>query len=351
MPTLDADNIMFSCISGYNYYTTSKSHAGGIIHVPSETDVTFVKFPQVDTASIEKKWRHFVAWPADTRYFIWPTDLARDFENDYVFVFRKKAYPKYQPFKNLLFNDSILDWQRADIKRLAYNFLKAMSALHGAGYAYHAFDYNNMYYHTETMDVVIRFSTSMSRYYGHPDNNRMITPYICKELKETGVVWSETSLASEVAIEFLPPWVDYSKKEGMTLNDDYYSIAAVLFRMFIGRMPYQGAIMIRNEMADIMNGDRDQDEGEHQRMFEYYHKNPVFIFDPEDTRNRIGVFSHEQKFAKRWEALPIAVRKLFSDALTPPKENVDNWMTKRYEPRKLVSAETWLSTLQREKVI
>lgn len=351
MPTLNADNIMFSCISGYNYYTYSKSHAGGIIHIPSETDVTFVKFPQADEASIENKWKHFVAWPADARYFIWPTDLARDQKDDYVFVFRKKTYPKYQPIQNLLFNDAILDWQRADIKTLANHLLKALIALHKAGYAYHAFDYHNIYYNADTMEVVIRFSPSMSRYYGHPDNNRMTTPSICKELQESGVIWSEPNLTSGIAIEFLPPWINETNKESMTLNDDYYSIAALLFRLFVGRMPYQGAIMIRNEMGDLMNGDRDQDEEEHQRMFSFYHKNPVFIFDVEDTSNRIGVFLHEQRFAKRWEALPEVVREMFSATLAPPKDNAENWLTKCYEPRNLASPETWLLTLQREKVI
>lgn len=351
MPTLIADNIMFSCISGYNYYASSKSHADGIIHIPSETDVEFKEFPRGDDTSIEEKWRYFVAWPPDTRYFIWPIDMAKDLDNKYTFVFRKRGFPKFQPIKNLLFNDEILDWQSPDIKKLARNFLKAMIALHKAGYVYHAFDYNNMYYNTDTMDIVIRFSTSMSRYYGHPDNNRMNVPSDYENLKAIGIVLSEPYLVNDILIDFLPPWVDVSTKEKMTLNDDYYSITAMLFRLFIGRMPYQGSIMIRNEMADIMNGDRDQDEKEHQRMFEYYHEHPVFIFDPEDTSNEVGTFTHYQKFTKRWEALPEAVQKMFSAALAPPKDDEESWKTKPYEPRKLESPEVWLSTLQREKVI
>lgn len=351
MPKYNTDSVIFSCISGYNYYAPSDAHAGGVIHIPSDTDVSLVDFIYADELSIQMKWKHFIEWPADSRYFIWPIDLVKDTEGNCALVFRKKAYPNFHPFKELLYNDTLLDWQTPAIQKLTKSLLEAMIALHRAGYAYHAFNFNQMYYNTETMDVVINFSTSMSRYYGHPDNNRMELPEICADLEKRGVIWSEPNLPDETAIEFLPPWVNDDNKADMTLNDDYYSIAALLFRLFIGRMPYQGRLMVRNEMADIMNEDRDRDEKEHQRMFSFYHENPVFIFDPNDQNNRIGVFAHELLFVKRWEALPDSVRELFYNAFVPPANNRENWLTKHYEPRQLASPEAWLAVLTREKVI
>ena len=83
MAKFDVEEMVFSCISGYNYYAPSVAHAGGYIHIPSETDVNFVKAPHLDELSIQMKWRHFVEWPADMRYFIWPMDIVKDKDGDY----------------------------------------------------------------------------------------------------------------------------------------------------------------------------------------------------------------------------------------------------------------------------
>lgn len=318
------DNMLFSCLTGYNMYVPSKSDPSTLTHLLSETEVTIRPVKSADALAVERRWQHFVERPIDVRHVLWPVDIVQDDNDGMALVFRKRVFPKMEPLKKLLYNTNALSWENANIKAITAQLLSVFSIIHNGGYAYHAFDMEHIFYNERTNDVLIDFSLAMSRHHG-----------------EKATV--STVLSDLIAVEFLPPWVPFDKRDQLALIDDYYAIAAMLFRLFIGRMPYQGRLM--DGQGDMMDAIRDKDPDEHRRMFEYYHSHPVFLFDPTDTSNAIGLYTNEEKIIDRWEALPASIRSMFITVFS--KDNLDA----PYENKVLYSADEWTQALQAASVL
>ncbi len=316
---------VFSSLSGYNFYYITekfKDEYGNIkaraVHELNGTDVEIRYDIALSTGRTLKKWKYFIEHPIDINNILWPVDIIRDDEGVYGLVFRRRAFPPLKPFKDRLYNDEKLDWRNDDIQKLTINFLDLCKKIHDGGYAYHCFDICRMRFNPQDMDILFDFSLSMSRTYG--------------ELKK-----EEKINHADVGIEFLSPWLEMHEDNKMSLEDDYYSIAAILFRLMIGRMPYQGRLM--DGMGDMMNLLRDIDENNHISMFAKYREHPVFIFDENNKENTIGIFSEEEIFIERWNALPENVKKMFNDVLNENNVKADN------ENRITYSPEEWLEVL------
>ncbi len=324
MNRTSVDNILFSSLSGYNLYVPSKNDPSTMWHMLSETEVTVRPFNSRDVMAIQKRWRHLVEQPIDVRHILWPVDVVQIDEHMMGLVFRKRAFPKLEPFKTLLYNTNALGYQNRAIQTVVTQLLETFAVLHNGGYAYHAFDMNHMFYDPQTHNILIDFSLAVTRHHGD-------ATALCEVLPEL------------IAVEFLPPWVDFDTPEKLTLLDDYYALAALLFRLLIGRMPYQGRLM--DGQGDMMDARRDKDPDEHRRMFAYYHSHPVFLFDPVDTTNAIGLHTHEEKIIDRWLSLPDTIRSMFLTVFS--KDNIDA----PYEEKTLYSAAQWLDALQKAAVI
>ncbi len=278
----------------------------------------------IDEKAIQEKWKYFIQYPVDIRCYLWPIDAVALPNGNYGLIFRKRAFPKLEPLKKVLYNPEALYWKNSGIQTLIKNLLNAFNILHQGGYAYHAFDIEKMYYNESTNDVLIDFSLGMSRHMFE-------------------VQYASVSSFDDVRIEFLPPWVSINDTVEMSLEDDYYSIAAMLFRLMIGRMPYQGRHM--DGMGYIMDRQRDIDQGSHIQMFEHYRNNPVFIFDEDDTSNNIGLYSHEEKIIDKWDELPAEIKKMFIDVFG--KANI----TAERGKRKLYSVQEWTDALETAHII
>lgn len=321
--------LIFSCLSGYNYYkindrVPSKNIPNiSAVHMQNGAEVEIHPRDLLTKEACLEKWRGFIEYPADIRSIIWPIDIVFLDENEehFGFVYRKRAFPKLELLKKILYNDTLLDWRNENIQHLIVNFLNVCDSLHFYGYAYHGFDLAHMYYNPDDMSVLLDFSLSLSKTYG--------------QLHRT-----ETIAENDVAIEMLPPWHQPFKPNDMDLSDDYYSITALLFRLMIGRMPYQGRLM--DGAGDMMNSLRDTDELNHLKMFEQYLSQPVFIFDPYNSINSIGLVTSEEKYIARWDALPEKVRDMFLNTLC--QKNVE----RSPNDRKCYSPEDWLKILSHE---
>lgn len=314
----------FSCLSGHNIYVPSGYDSSTMRHLLSNTDVTIKAVNNFDAELMENKWRYFIERPIDIKSVTWPLDMVSLNEEQIGLVFRKRAFPKMEAFKKLLYVSSLLDWKRPEIKKLIRNLLSVFIDIHNGGYAYHSFDMNRMYYNEKTSEVLVEFSLGMSRHFRN-----------IAHLEEVDV--------QEIAVEFLPPWVDFDARGTLSLSDDYYSIAALLFRLMIGRMPYEGRIM--DGQGFIMDERRDLDPVEHIRMFRYYHKNPVFIFDEDDRTNSVGLYTNEDKFVERWEELPQTIRNMFIETFSKKHLN------ERYIDRRLYTVDEWLRALTDAEIL
>lgn len=317
--------LVFSCLSGYGFYRITENVKDifgrdkvRAYHFLNGTEVEIRYDDSLKVGEAKKKWRYFIENPMDIKNILWPVDMVDADSGRYGLVFRRRAFPSMSSLRKLLYNDKVLDWRNPNIQKLIVNLLELFNSIHSAGYVYHSFDMRQMYYDENTMSLLFDFSLAMTR-------------------KSNDMYKGETVRFDDVGIEFLPVWADMNKDNKMSMLDEYYSIAALLFRLMIGRMPYQGRLM--DGKGEIMNELTDNDERTHVIMFEEYRKNPVFIFDPNDNRNEIGLYDIEQKFVERWNYLPISIRAMFIQVFS-----YDN-MNKEANQRVSYSPERWLEVL------
>lgn len=317
-------SLLFSCLSGYNIYLSSKNGIFDRIHMFTDEAVDIREVPGVTATRAQEKWRYFIEYPINIKHFIWPIDIVEISDGTIGLVFRKRAFPKMEPIKKLLYSPDLLNWKNTSIQNIINSLLIAFDDLHSGGYAYHAFDMNKIFFSESNGEILVDFSLAMTNHFFDRKHIDPLSP-------------------EEVQVEFLPPWSSYNEKGFFSLDDDYYSIAAMLFRLMIGRMPYQGRLM--DGVGDIMDRQRDVDQGMHIKMFEHYHNNPVFIFDEKDNSNNIGLYSHEEKIIKKWEELPSEIRVMFNTVFS--KNNIG----KAYGEKKLYTEREWIDALKKANII
>ena len=340
------DRYVFSCLSGYNIYTQSDDQAHPWVHLFSSEQVNFRELPQSgdgDRAAEREKWRAFIEYPVDIRQFLWPVDLVELPENNRLaWVFKERPMPKRRPIKDLLYlPPSRLGWKNERVMRTVRSLLTAFGELHAGGYVYHAFDIRTIYVEDKTDEVVVDFSHAMARHLFRADHRDIV-------------------YKDDVLIEYQPPWADYLEKPiaVSSLYDDYYSIAAMLFKLMVGLLPYQGKSTggYYNRLRNPLNDDSVYYE---QMMRQYFLRDapdsagsrgkeraiPVFVFDPDDDSNAIGEFSEDELLTERWEELPGEIREMFLKTFSKDNSRLAP------ERRTLYSAGEWLSALQRANLI
>ena len=101
----------------------------------------------------------------------------------------------------------------------------------------------------------------------------------------------------------MDPYV-YENKTEYDYQSEMYILASLLFRLLIGRFPYEGS---------LMDGITKETYFEFQQWVQKYTSRPIFIFDRNDTRNALGVFSNEQIFIQRWNRLSDKLKDMFCD--------------------------------------
>lgn len=317
-------NLLFSCLSGYNIYLPSKNGVFDRIHMFTDEEVDVREIPGVTAKRAQEMWRYFIEYPINIKHFIWPIDIVEVDDRKIGLVFRKRAFPKMEPIKKILYSPELLSWKNTSIQNIIKNLLIAFDDLHSGGYAYHAFDMNKMFFSESSGEILVDFSLAMTCHFF--------------DLKH-----ADTLRPENVQVEFLPPWASFNEKGLFSLEDDYYSIAVILFRLMIGRMPYQGRLM--DGIGDIMDRQRDVDPGMHLKMFEHYHNHPIFIFDETDRSNSIGLYSHEEKIIEKWENLPSEIRMMFNTVFS--KNNIK----KAHGEKNLYTEREWLDALKKANII
>ena len=316
------NNIVFSSISGYNYYTIHSKNNDFYIanHFIDGIDVE-IKFSE--NIYDEKKWRHFLEFPTDIQNILWPIDIVECCDQDKVYkglVFRRRAFPKMELIKKLVYNDQLLDWRKNNIQKIVINILKICVSLQKSGYAYHNYNFEHIFYNPQNMQVLFDFIPSITRI--HND-----------------IYYTEEVSFEDFGIECLPPWMKVNENNYMDLVSDYYSITVLIFRLMIGRMPYQGRLMDAYGQK-MMNLLMDKDKLNHEIMFKEYLSHPIFIFENSEHENTIGDMTNEERFVERWETLPECVKTMFTDVLS--QKNIEQ----KNERRKVYSPEEWLKILK-----
>lgn len=288
-----------SLCSGYNYYILTDMRGYEIFgktkpvirHLKTGELFYVSEFPEEMNSTVEPDyWAELIQKPANLKHFIWPVDViiwdTQTKTTGYALVFPMRDTGGYIPFSQALAKDSLLEWNVPWVKKLAMNLLDALCGFDECGYAYHEFSDGNMFYRKDTLDVMFDFSFSTQRPTGLFDAVKVLPCHITPDYADSYY---------------------YSEKRDFLLDkaSDYCSIAVLLFKMMVGRLPYQGAVMEHEPNIT---------ETEHKNWIRLYHKNTFFIFDEKDETNHIGGelgFAKDEMFVERWNRLPENIRNMF----------------------------------------
>ena len=255
-------------------------------------------------------WDYLIERPANPTLFLWPMDVADASGDDFrQLVFPMRDLHGYVPLSHVLSN--INDRPRpefawhaavndAALAPLSKGLIAVFAELEQIGYLNGGFDIGRMYYQADDPShVVCDFSQTMIRVDGLPP------------LGGAGQRTAVT-LPNLVTGEYVDPyaWSRMDNGSGPLHIDrlsERFTLAAMLFRLLVGRMPFDGRAV---EPQWSMNTDAQM----HDVWVRAYQSSPVFIFDPRDTSNTVGgedAPESERHFVDNWNKLTPQVRGMF----------------------------------------
>ncbi len=297
---METGNVYYSLCSGYNFYVLASRQKYKIFgkeknviqHIKTGEYFYVSEFPEDLNRTFDLNyWVKLIRNPVDLKHFIWPVDViewdATDKNNvKYALVFPNRALPVYDDFANTLKNGMDVNFDVPWVRKIIKDFLDAWCNFHSKGYAYHAFSKGNMFYNRDKMEVMFDFSFLTQR---------------------TDTLYEKKFINPEyITPDYADPYYYYKHNANqMDLASDYYTVAVFLFKLLIGRLPYEGKVF--DNVANTT-------ETEHNTWIKRYHKNSYFIFDTKDDTNRIGGefgFADELVYENRWLGLSENVRNMF----------------------------------------
>lgn len=305
---------IYSKLSGFNIYEVNTQNSNDLVmldhliitdvRAKGEKDFLASVIYKSDESISEARTAWFaeiIQNPVSHMYFEWPIDLIeieRPDEFTGCFVYRRVDYCHLKPIKDLLYQPSmsrVLDWRNSFILTVCRYFLTAMSILHSNGYIYNDFNINNILYNSNTGEVFLKYTHNLRK-------SGSKTQYDVVD-------------CLAISPEFSPPYVYKTDIYNgfMSKKTDYYQITALLFRLMIGRLPYEGRDLM--SYGVVFDPEFDTDESAHKYYFQHYHQYPHFIFDENDETNSLSSTSDNDMPRERWRALPNNVKRMFREVL------------------------------------
>lgn len=211
--------------------------------------------------------------PPDSE-FLWPEDLvvAQDGKTfGYIMPLRPK---KYKSLVDLLkFRVTPTFYARC---RTAYNLASAYDKLHTRGDCYRDINYGNLFFDPDTGDVLIC------------DNDNVAPKDMQGLVKGT--------------LGFMAPEIVRGEAQPSRYTDQF-SLAVLLFHLFMIAHPFHGKLEDNIKCFDL------------PAQTWLYGKNPVFIFDPENSSNRPVPGNHDNAIIY-WGLYPQELKDLFIESFT-----------------------------------
>ncbi len=207
--------------------------------------------------------------------FLWPQDIIYyDGSFGYIMDLRGK---NFRSIYDMMGHPEEVNPSFEVLCRAGFNLTKGYQKLHMAGYSYRDISFGNMFFDPKNGDVLICDNDNISA-----DSN-----------DNSGVDGTVGFMAPEVMRGEARPsrWTDL------------YSLAVLLFHMFFVSHPLEGRLE-----AQI----RCWDQVARKKLYGY---DPVFIFDPKDTRNRPVRGIHDNAILF-WGLYPKSFKDLFTQTFT-----------------------------------
>lgn len=228
-------------------------------------------FPDSATDVYRNRLRKLINQGSPSRRFLWPMDLATargiaDF--GYVMPLREE---RYKDLVDYLHGEIDLSFRA--LTTIGLNTAESFFALHINGFCYHDISMGNIFFDPERGDVVVCDNDNVG-VNGEPGD----------------VLGTLNFMAPEIARGEAHP----------TLQTDYFSLAVLLFYLFMKEHPLRG---------------RRVDDPDRNDPFCLYGTDPLFIFDPENDANRPDP-RYQRAPLERWPIYPQFLRDAFTQTFT-----------------------------------
>ena len=207
--------------------------------------------------------------------FLWPEDLIYKSAGEpfgYIMQLRPSNFKSIVDLMKRKAEPSFYTLCKA-----AYNVTKGYQKLHEMGYSYRDISFGNLFFDPDTGDVLICDNDNVS-VNGKDDSSVYGTP------------------------RFMAPEIVLGKAKP-SRNTDLFSLAVLLFYMFMLNHPLEGRLEAEIKCMDI------------HAMNKLYGTNPVFIFDPNNKTNR-PVRGYQDNAIIYWDLYPENLKTLFTQAFT-----------------------------------
>ena len=228
---------------------------------------------------------NLVSKGAPDNTFLWPQDLIFNGWGQsfgYIMPLRPKNYKSIVDMMKRRAEPSFYTLCRA-----AYNLTNGYQKLHSMGYSYRDISFGNLFFDPNNGDVLIC------------DNDNVAA----NGIDNSAVYGTPRFMAPEIVLGKAKP----------SRNTDLYSLAVLLFYMFMMGHPLEGKLEADIRCMDI------------HAMNRLYGTNPVFVFDPNNKTNR-PVKGYQDNVLIYWDIYPQIIRDLFmrsfTEGLTAPNKRV-----------------------------
>ena len=232
-------------------------------------------FKHMATKSQKEILDNLITRGAPDASFLWPLDL--------IFKGYGESFGYIMPLRPKKFK-SIVDMmkRRAEpsfqtLCKAAYNLTSSYQKLHAMGYSYRDISFGNMFFDPDTGEVLICDNDNVS----------------ANGIDNSSVYGTPRFMAPEIVMGRASP----------SRNTDLYSLAVLLFYMFMMGHPLEGKLEAEIKCMDI------------HAMNKLYGRNPIFIYDPNDKSNR-PVKGYQDNVIIYWELYPQTIRDLFTKSFT-----------------------------------
>ena len=207
--------------------------------------------------------------------FLWPEDLIYKSAGEsfgYIMQLRPSNFKSIVDLMKRKAEPSFYTLCKA-----AYNVTKGYQKLHEMGYSYRVISFGNLFFDPDTGDVLICDNDNVS----------------VNGKDDSSVYGTHRFMAPEIVLGKAKP----------SRNTDLFSLAVLLFYMFMLNHPLEGRLEAEIKCMDI------------HAMNKLYGTNPVFIFDPDNKTNR-PVRGYQDNAIIYWDLYPENLKALFTQAFT-----------------------------------
>jgi DNA-binding helix-hairpin-helix protein with protein kinase domain len=269
---------------------------GEVYEVSCGAEHYALKYYYKHTATPEQKkiLEHLVEKGAPDSSFLWPLDMVKG-DNEQSYGYIMKLRPKeYKSIVDLMKRRAEPSF--ANLTKAAFNLTKGYQKLHTAGFCYRDISFGNVFFNPDNGDVLIC------------DNDNVAA----NGEQNTGVYGTPRFMAPEIVRGEAVP----------SRNTDLFSLAVLLFYMFMLNHPLEGRQEARIKCMDIA------------AMNYLYGTNPIFIFDPDNKENR-PLTGYQDNANIYWNLYPRILKDLFIKSFTVGLA----------QPAKRVTENKWLEIL------